>query len=354
MARSPRSRAARAPLGVPLVALLLAAGCGAGGPGSPAERVRDDAGLIDEVQREELSRYHELLLHDHDIDYRVQTVRGEPDLNLYAARRYEELEVGSRSRTGRGLLLVIDAEHDRVRLEVGRALEGQLPDAVVAYLEHRQMVPFFRSGRVAHGILATTELLVSRVQEARARGDWAAPGPIHGTSGAGAATQAGLGAGAEPSREAPDDAGTAARAGATPEATLAAYTRALAERDARPDLDVYSADTRRMLRDWVVTPAQMDHLVRTYRGCHPEPARLDAANARAVIRYPIPERRCSPWFFVREQGRWRLDLTTMQSAIRFGRSNAWRFVPGVEHPYGFAFEGWSLDRNGFPQVARRD
>lgn len=32
-----------------------------------------------------------------------------------------------------------------------------------------------------------------------------------------------------------------------------------------------------MLGQWVVTPAQMDNVVKAYRRCHAEPARLAAA-----------------------------------------------------------------------------
>ena len=42
-------------------------------------------------------------------------------------------------------------------------------------------------------------------------------------------------------------------------------------------------------------------------------------------------------------------MTMMQTSIRFGRSNAWHFVPGNDHPYRFAFTDWNFDRNGFPQ-----
>ena len=39
---------------------------------------------------------------------------------------------------------------------------------VVAYIEQRQMVPFFRAERIADGILATTELIVAQANEATA------------------------------------------------------------------------------------------------------------------------------------------------------------------------------------------
>ena len=103
------------------------------------------------------------MLADHGIDYRIATSRDVGDIDLFTVDLFDELNVGSRSATGRGLLLVIDPAQDLVRLEVGYALEGIFPDAFVAYVQHRQMVPFFRSKRLGDGILATTELIIDRV-----------------------------------------------------------------------------------------------------------------------------------------------------------------------------------------------
>jgi uncharacterized protein len=75
---------------------------------------------------------------------------------------------------------------------------------------------------------------------------------------------------------------------------------------------------------------------------------MNGARDLAVVRYPPEERKCSPWFLVEEGGKWRLDLTMMQKAIRFGRSNAWHFDPRVDHAYRFAFEDWHFDPQGFP------
>ena len=137
-------------------------------------------------------------------------------------------------------------------------------------------------------------------------------------------------------------------AGLSPDETLQAYFAAMAERDTRTDLPIYSGATRRMLKGWVMTPAQMDNVVRLYRGCRTDRALANRADKRAVIRYRLADRVCSPWFFRIEGGRWRLDLTMMQGAIRFGRNNAWRFAGGLPPEYAFAFSDWSFDRNGFP------
>jgi uncharacterized protein len=309
------------------------------------ELVDDAANLMSATERGRLAEYHAYLARDHDIDYRVVTVVGVEDINAFATKRFERLADDTRSRRGRGLLLVIDPQRDLVRLEVSYALEGTYPDAFVAYVEHRQMVPFFARNRVADGILAATELIVARAQRAAANAGFEGEVWSSASGGAGATAPARLGAGPEPAMP---PSGERAPAGSTPEQTLAAYFAALGARNASPGLGIYTPETQVMLRGWVTTPAQMDNVVKTYAGCHPEPARFAANRDLAVIRYPIRERVCAPWFFRRVDDAWALDLTMMQSSIRFGRTNAWHFAPDAEHPYRFAFEDWRFDREGFP------
>jgi uncharacterized protein len=79
--------------------------------------------------------------------------------------------------------LVIDADQDLVRLEVSYALVGAFPDAFVAYVEQRQMAPFFERGRVADGILATTEMIVTRAQNAAANAGFESEAWIAGSGG---------------------------------------------------------------------------------------------------------------------------------------------------------------------------
>jgi uncharacterized protein len=320
------------------------------GPNDIAAGLVDDAAeLMTPEQRAFVAEYHDHLLADHDIDYRVVTATDTDDINLYSVRRFEALAGQSRSETGRALLLVVDPEQDLVRLEVSFALEGVFPDAFVAYVEQRQMVPFFRDERVADGILATTELIITRAQRAAADAGFDGEAWTTGSGGAGATAKANIGAGAEAARPASVQAVSPGR---TPETTLKAYFAAMQTHDRSPDLAIYTAATRDMLRQWTMTPAQMDNVVRTYRRCHAEPARTGPDGRGAVIRYPIKERACAPWFFQRIGPDWQLDLTMMQRAIRFGRSNAWRFDMAVEHAYRFAFTDWTFDRHGFPKRRR--
>jgi hypothetical protein len=130
------------------------------------------------------------------------------------------------------------------------------------------------------------------------------------------------------------------------ELTLQAYLDAMAERNGNPDLDLYTQPSRQLLAELTMTPAQMDHITRTFGRCQAEPARI--AGRFAVIRYAAGERRCSPWFLEQEDGAWRLDLATMRTAIGFDQSNAWHFLSGAPHPYAFGFADWRFDADGFP------
>jgi len=326
----------------------------AAGTVDAVDAVDDGAALMTGDQRDWVAEYHGYLLTDHDIDYRVVTTEDAGDVGRFAVKRFAALGVGEASATGRGLLLVIDPGQDRVRLEVGYALEGVFPDAFVAFVEQRQMVPFFRAGRVADGILAATELIVTRAQRAAADAGFEGEAWMAGSGGGGATAQAGIGQGwSNPAAPGAAGNGTttggATAAGRIPEETLARYLAAMAARNGDPGLGLYTAETRSMLRSWVMTPAQMTNLAQTYRACTPEHARTDASGRLAVIRYPVAQRQCAPWFFRRDGDGWALDLTMMQKAIRFGRTNAWHFDLAADHPYRFAFADWRFDSHGFPR-----
>lgn len=313
------------------------------------ESVSDGAALMSQDQRDRIAEHHGYLLQDYDIDYRIVTAEDVGDISHFAVLRFAELGVGEASATGRGLLLVIDPAQDRVRLEVGYVLEGVFPDAFVAYVEHRQMVPFFRADRVADGILAATELVVTRAQRAAANAGFDGEAWMAGSGGGGATADADIGQGWTNEGNVGGSAkASATAAGPSPEITLGRYLSAMESRNGDPGLALYTAETRGMLRNWVMTPAQMTNVARTYRNCTAERARTDPTENLAVIRYPASQRQCAPWFFRRGESGWALDLTMMQSAIRFGRSNAWRFDLAADHPYGFAFADWRFDGNGFP------
>jgi len=166
---------------------------------------------------------------------------------------------------------------------------------------------------------------------------------LPGTTGAGTETAALIGASPSQSFR-PGDIS----AGDSPAETVAAYLGAMRQRNGNPNLDIFTSQSRAMLGSRTATPAQMDTLFQTYRNCTGEDVVISPTANSAVLRYPPRQRNCAPWFLINQGGKWRLDLTMLQRAVRFGSSNAWHFDLSVNHPYEFAFQDRVFDDNGFP------
>jgi uncharacterized protein len=315
----------------PLVSILLVA---CGGPQPKTSPIDDSAALLTADEEAVLEDWQTALLGQYDIDFRVRTVQSAGDLGRLAAETFAESGVGSRSRTGRGLLLVIDAGGERARLEVARPLEGIFVDSFVAYVEREQMVPFFRDGRVGEGIVAAAELIVGRAEQGLARAEFDERETAATSAGAGAEVDAMLDEGAERPMA---DRATDTQAAETPADTVVAYLAAMAAHDGEAALDLYTPKSRAMLGNRVVTRAQMDNVVRTYVDC-PLPEVLIDDDA-AVLQYPADARTCAPWLLrADDEGRWQLDLAAMQRAFRFDTRNHWRVADRAAlGAYEFAF-----------------
>jgi uncharacterized protein len=314
-----------------------------------AVKVDDRAALMSPEQSGWIGQYHQKLLEEFDIDYRVLTVSGtSEDINAFAFHAFRQDGVGSNSKSGRGLLLVIDSKGGLVRLEVSAALEGIYTDAFVRYIEERQMVPFFRESRVADGVLATTELIFSRAMDAQDGQEFVPPIESF-SSGGGAKTASQIGAGPDMTYRQGTTTESQESQG-SPAQVVELYLRAMKERLGSPDLPIYSEPTKRMMANWTVTPAQMDNVAKTYARCPVESIKVGGGPyaAYAVVRYGVDDRQCSPYFLVQENGGWKLDLTMMQRGLGFNHKNEWHFRGAIPAEYAFAFNDWNFDQHGFP------
>jgi len=117
---------------------------------------------------------------------------------------------------------VIDTQAQAVRLEVGVTLEAVYVDAFVSYIERDQMISFFRKQRTADGILAATEMIVTRAQNADANNSYQDEVWYAGSAGAGATTMIQSAPQRTTSRQ-------QITAGITPQQTLSAYADAMAQ-----------------------------------------------------------------------------------------------------------------------------
>ena len=129
-------------------------------------RLDDRADLLAPAAKNRLLEWQKKLLQVDDVELAIVTL-DQPAKNLDAVsdQLFQKLKLGKQTKGDRGVLFAIDPHNRIVRLQVGYDLESVLTDAFVGRIEAEQMVPYFSADRMADGIEATVELLVSRLAE---------------------------------------------------------------------------------------------------------------------------------------------------------------------------------------------
>jgi len=90
------------------------------------------------------------------------------DIAAYAIRVVEAWRLG-RARAGGvavddGVLLLVALNDRRVRIEVGRGLEGAIPDAIARRIIAETIAPRFRDGAYAQGLVQGVEAIARRIE----------------------------------------------------------------------------------------------------------------------------------------------------------------------------------------------
>jgi len=132
-------------LGLALVAGLRAA---APLPPPPDRHVADAAGILRPAARESLSRQLEQFERDASSQIVVWIDRKLPPdtvLETHVNAVFRHWKIGL-ARTNNGVLLAIFIDDRKLRIEVGRGLEGALPDALAGRIIRDEIQPRFRNG----------------------------------------------------------------------------------------------------------------------------------------------------------------------------------------------------------------
>ncbi len=318
----------------------------------------DDAALLGEDPKfmKDFYEFNRDLLRRYDIDFRVVTTLSEENIDLQANRLFNRLQQESRSHSGKALLLLINPLQDKVRLEVSQALEPIYTDAFVSYLERKGMVPYFRDDKVADGAFMMMELIHDRANDAQADKEFVPPMASRSIGG-GAKSAARIG---ETDPEAKKGAPIDVRTGESPEKVLRKYLQALKTHNRNPDLEIYTKATRDFFRKHTVTTINQENEVRFLAPCLPKQTTLYGDDGEHAVIAALPydkHRTCSPYFFKKEGGKWRLDIATMARMLRFNTQMAFHFDPrerlqGEGIYYAYAFDGYAFDANGYPYTPR--
>lgn len=84
------------------------------------------------------------------------------DIAQYAVRVFDQWRLG-REKIDDAVLLVVAKDDRRVRIEVGYGLEGAIPDATAARVIQEYVVPRFRAGDYAGGVVEGTAVLAGLI-----------------------------------------------------------------------------------------------------------------------------------------------------------------------------------------------
>lgn len=308
-------------------------------------RVHDIAGVLPPGDVPRFEQYMELIHRESDIDVRFVFLRdtGGKPLEELAVALVEELRIGGRTREERGILLLHDMASRRLRVEVGYGLEGIFPDAFVNYLVDHHARLFFASGNLSVGLRLMLRLVQHRIREA-VLGEAFDPAVLKGLPEA-----AHLSGGAGVTSPVPRVAGAPAvpavrlepalrerfTAQDSPDGTYSRYLEWLALPVYDPDVDFFTAESRRYLAGFPLSRAYAEFILLGERG---KLFRVVERGDLAIL-YFTSTPFTSPHFFVRESGKWRMDMAAEVRNTREyagGRFN-WGYTgKGDAHSRAFA------------------
>jgi uncharacterized protein len=125
-------------------------------------RVNDLAGLLPPERRaaleDRLARYEDESSHQ-IVLLTVPSLEGEP-IEDFSIRVADAWKIGHKGLDN-GIIVVIARDDHTARVEVGRGLEGVVPDVVASRILRNQMFPLFRAGRVPDGVDAGMDALMA-------------------------------------------------------------------------------------------------------------------------------------------------------------------------------------------------
>jgi len=293
-------------------------------------------------------------LHDSfDIDFRTITTTSDEGIDLFANREFNKLQKESRSSSGKAILMVINTLQDKVRLEVSMGLEPVYTDAFISYIERKGFVPYFRNDTIADAIYMAAELISDRAYDAQAGKEFMPPMESK-SIGAGAKTQAHIG---KTNYSEKKGANVTASTSDTPMDVLKKYLSSVKAYNTNPNLDIFTDTTKKFFSGHTVTKINQDNEIRFLTPCMDSKQVKYASDGEHAVAMndPVNQRKCSPYFFKKEEGVWKLDIATMAQILQFNAPMQWHFdkkerLKGEAMYYAFAFDGYAFDVHGYPHT----
>ncbi len=130
-----------------------------------AGRVNDTANLLSAAtvtELEALLKTHQDSTSNQVVILTVQSLEGD-DIESYAIRVAETWKLGQKGKDN-GVLFVVARDDRKVRIEVGRGLEGDLTDAICSVIIRREILPQFKSGDYDQGVKAGVTAILAAIR----------------------------------------------------------------------------------------------------------------------------------------------------------------------------------------------
>ena len=137
----------------------------------PAGPVTDLVGILDEGARQQLTGLIQDVRDRTTVEIAILIVSSTTPETIegYSVAVFDRWKIGRRGQDN-GLLFLVAVQDRRLRITTGYGLEGILPDGKVGEIRDREIVPLFRAGRYAEGILRGTQALAAVILGQQAEG----------------------------------------------------------------------------------------------------------------------------------------------------------------------------------------
>ncbi len=321
--------------------------------------VIDKAGVLPPQDLPRFEQYIGWIMRESGVDVRLVFLPGTAGQSIenLAADMMDELQIGGRTGQERGVLLLYDMQGQRLKVEVGYGLEGWFPDAFVNYLVQDHARMFFSSGDISAGLRLMLRLLQHRIREAVIGNDFDPRvldkvQPLsHMSGGAGVSTAMELGDGAAGVPPAAAVDAVAFPAGDSPAEAYSGYLDWLAQWPTSPRVDLFTPASRSYLASMHISPAYAEFILLAEYG---KQFQVDERGDLALL-YFTDTPFVSPHFFVRQQGRWRMDIAAevRDTHEHVGGEYTWAYY-GKDDNYTRTFGDLFTTLKGYRRIREGD
>ena len=297
-------------------------------------RVRDEAHLLTFADRRMLEANLQMVDDESGAEIRfviVPTLAGE-DIAAFGLRTARDWGLG-RESARRGLLFVYVRDAQRLRMEVGPALEGIVTDAFAGYLMREHARSFVGTGHESIGFQTMVAMVQMRLREAALGRDYdprvlefvreSERLAVGGGASAGMQVDS---ATAFLNSDKPSDQAVRERYSAqpTPQAAYARFLEWLGAGTFATDVELFTAASRDYLPHFPMTRAFMAAKLSAEYG---EPYRVDERGAVALL-YFTQNPLVPPHFLRKTRAGWQMDV--MAEIVNVRRFGGWWYTWGLQ------------------------